>query len=100
MIEAVLILLAVAAILLTARNAFAGEWFPEAAVYVDVTKDPPSTYCYRDDGHASHMGARVDLYSHGPHTVRTLWVHNSCVESNNDRRSRDVLGIGYEYQLW
>lgn len=98
--NAIAALILAAALLLFARATFAGEWFPEAAIYADLTPDNPPTYCYRDNGHAAHLGARVDLYSHGPHTVRTLWVHNSCAEEQDDRSSRDVLGIGYEYQLW
>ncbi len=99
-VKAAIALVLVAALLLFARNAFAGEWFDSASIYVDVTRDSPTTYCHRSSGHASHLGARVALYTHGPHTLRGVWVHNSCVEEQDDRSSRDVFGVGYEYELW
>lgn len=97
-----LIALVAVGVLLTIpyKCATAGEWFPEAAVYLDVTPDTGDIYCHRSDGHTGHLGARLDLYTHGPHTVRTIWVHESCAEEQNDNRSRDAIGIGYEYQLW
>lgn len=99
-VKAAIVLVLVAALLLFARNALAGEWFDEAAIYVDVTADSSEIYCGSRGDLASHIGARVDLYSEGPHTVRAMWVHNSCVEAEDDLRNRDALGIGYEFQLW
>lgn len=97
-----LIVLFVVGVALTGvyRCAHAGEWFPEAAIYLDVTRDSGDLYCGDRGDHASHLGARVDLWSQGPHTFRTLWVHGSCVETERDLRSRDTIGIGYEYRLW
>lgn len=76
-------------------------WFPRGgAVYADVTRDRPTLYCHRDDGHASHLGVRAPVYRDGRHTWRAVAVHNSCVEEADDYETRDVRGFGYEYRLW
>lgn len=86
--------------LLLAPSAHAGEWFGEAVLFADATPDSHDIYCHRSHGHASHMGARLEVYTGGRHTVRAVYVHNSCIEEYYDKRTRDVLGIGYELRLW
>lgn len=99
-IYGILALILVGILLTFTHDAFAGRWFPEASVYLDVTTDSSEIYCGDRGDFASHMGARLDLYSEGPHTIRAMWVHNSCIEAQSDLRNRDTLGIGYEYKLW
>lgn len=97
---AVIVLFLVGFTMLTVRECAAGEWFPEASIFADVTKDSEDIYCYGRNNHASHVGAKLGLYREGPHLIRGMWVHNSCVEEQNDKDNRDVIGIGYEYKLW
>lgn len=100
-IVAIVVLFIVALLLgLFHEKVLADEWFPEAAVYADITRDEDQLYCMRENGHASHLGARVGIWRQGPHMLRVLWIHNSCAEEDDDRTTRDVLGVGYEYRLW
>lgn len=98
--KAIIVLVAVGILLTLAHHcARAGEWFPEASVFVDITNDD-GLYCHDHNNEASHLGARVDLWASGPHRFRALWLHASCVQEEDDLRDRNVFGIGYEFRLW
>jgi len=80
-----------------------GKWLDKGSVFIgiDYHKDG-SVFCQGtgvSDELNSNLGANIEVYSYGDHSLSGNYTHHSCA-LNPDVNTYDGIGFKYEWRIW
>ena len=80
-----------------------GKWFDEGSVFIGLDYHKNGSVFCQDNGVSSelnsNLGAEIEVYSHGDHSVSGIYTHHSCA-LNSDVNTYDGIGFRYEWKIW
>lgn len=84
-------------------NAEEGKWLDTASVFVGIDYHNNGSVFCQDIGVSdelnSNLGANIEVYSYGDHSISGNYTHHSCA-INPDVNTYDGVGFKYEWKIW
>lgn len=76
------------------------KWFDTGSIFVGIDyHQNGSVFCVGDGKLNSNMGAAIEVYQYGDHSMSGVYTHHSCA-INSDVNTYDAIGFKYEWKIF